>query len=394
MDNMSKARAKLLIQHPFFASLIMSSPWIKTKDIPTAATNGKQFFYNPDFMDSLTLDENMGVQAHEAMHDALMHVVRLNGRNPRIWNMACDFSINHILIESGLKLPKGVLIDPKLGPNSADVNYEILMKMAEDNRKKRGDKQKGSGKPGDGEGEGDGEPEDGEGGGNGDGLKEDVLGRDIQEAPGGDEPGEMIKREQDIRQRVAQAANIARMAGNLPAGLARFIDQILNPQISWHEYLREYMTRMVKSEETWNKRNRRFKSIYLPTRFSEQMGEVGVIGDTSGSITNEDLNKVAAEVRAIANEVKPERIRMLWADTVVANEQVFEVGDELIFDAKGGGGTDMRVPLEHIEQYEPEVVILITDGYTPWPVEEPPYPLIVVCTTDAQVPVGQVIRLH
>ena len=62
-------------------------------------------------------------------------------------------------------------------------------------------------------------------------------------------------------------------------------------------------------------------------------------------------------------------------------------------EPKGGGGTDMRVPLKYAEQFDPKVVVLFTDGYTPWPKEEPPYPLIVCCTTNVEVPVGQVIRI-
>lgn len=392
MTNMSKARAKLLIQHPFFASLIMSSPWIETRDIPTAATNGRQFFYNPDFMDELSLEENMGVQAHEALHDALLHIVRMAGRDLRIWNMACDYSINHILLESGLKLPQGCLIDSALGKNSADVNYDILMKKSEDERRKRkGQPKSGDGQPGSGQGQGGSESNDSNDSG-GDGLNEDVLGRDMQEAPGDGDPADQVKREQEIRQRVAQAANIARMAGKLPAGLARFIDQVLNPVIPWQDYLREYMTRFTKSDESWSKRNRRFGDIYLPSRYSEQMGEVIVIPDTSGSMGDDELAFAGAEIMGIVDECKPERVRVMWSDTEVANEQVFEHGEELVFEPAGGGGTDMRVPLAHAAEYEPEVVILITDGYTPWPDSEPDYPLIVVCTTNADVPIGQVIR--
>ena len=79
----------------------------------------------------------------------------------------------------------------------------------------------------------------------------------------------------------------------------------------------------------------------------------------------------ASEIQAVADMVQPEHIRLVWADTQVADEVVFERGEPLKFDVKGGGGTDMRVPLKHFEQYEPEVVILLTDMYTPWPSTAP-----------------------
>jgi predicted metal-dependent peptidase len=140
------------------------------------------------------------------------------------------------------------------------------------------------------------------------------------------------------------------------------------------------------------RRNRRFQNVYLPARHSEKMGEIVLIGDTSGSIGNDELCKYMAEAGAIAEDVHPERIRILWADTKVAGEQVFEEGELIVAKPKGGGGTDMRVPLKKAEDYQPEVVVLFTDGYTPWPDVEPDYPLIVCCTTDVNVPIGMDIR--
>lgn len=408
LDNMAKARTRLLLNHPFFASLIMSSPYVMTRDVPTAATDGKKLYFNPDFMDGLSIEENMGVQCHEVLHDALLHVMRLHGRNRFIWNVACDYTINKIVLDAGLQLPKGCLIDREMGQNSADVNYELLMQKLEDERKKRekekGDKGDKDGQPGGQPGNGDGEPNDEQGQGGGGlespdssekygSIKPDIIGQDMREPEGNENPADRAKREQEIRQRVAQAANMARMAGKMPGSLERFINEVLNPQVPWQDYLREYMTKVTKCDESWAKRNRRFRSIYMPTRHSERMGEITVIGDTSGSIGHIELNKVGAEIRGIADDCNPERVRVIWADTRVASEQVFEDGEPLLFEPTGGGGTDMRVPLEHVEQYNPEVVVLITDGYTPWPKEEPPYPLIVVCTTNAECPIGQVVRI-
>lgn len=340
----------------------MSSPLIVRDDIPTAATDMKSIFYNPAFFNTLDVEQIMFVLAHEVMHIALAHGARLNGRNMQLWNVACDYSINHILTETGFKFIQGCLFDPQYGVNSADVNYELL-------KKKFPKSQAGGAGPNSGS------------------LGSDVL------PMGGDDPDETAKIERSIQQRVAQAASMARMAGNMPGALEKFINEVLNPVVPWQALLREYMTRITPADESWSKRNRRFSDVYLPARKSEQMGEIVIIGDTSGSITQDDFNRIGAEVSAIADSVKPERIRVIWADTDVAGEQVFEMGEPLDLKPMGGGGTDMRVPLTHAEQYEPVVTVLITDGYTPWPDGEPPYPLVVVCTTDTAVPVGQVVRV-
>jgi predicted metal-dependent peptidase len=216
---------------------------------------------------------------------------------------------------------------------------------------------------------------------------------DIKEPEGAGDPASEAKTRRGIQQKVAQAANIARMAGKLPGSLERLVGEILDPQVPWSHLLRDYMTRVTKDDEQWNRRNRRFQSVYLPARHSEKMGEIVLIGDTSGSIGNDELCKYMAEAGAIAEDVHPERIRILWADTRVAGEQVFEEGMPIEPKPKGGGGTDMRVPLEKAVEYQPECVVLFTDGYTPWPDVEPDYPLIVCCTTDAQVPVGLDIRI-
>ena len=377
MNLVQKARAKLMISHPFFASLLMSLDAVETRDIPTLATDMKKIYYNPDFVEQhlCTTQLVMAAFAHEVMHVCLEHGLRLQSRNHVLWNIAGDFAINYILKDSGFELGEGWLYDAKLGGKSADEIYDMLQKQADKARKGGG-----SGKPGEG-----GMPGlDGMHGPDG----------DLIQAPANSNPAQVAETRRGIQQKVAAAAQMARMAGQLKGELERLVGEILDPKVPWPDLLRDYMTRITKDDETWAKRNRRFSNVYLPSRHSEKMGEIIVIGDTSGSITGKELDEAAAEIKAVADQVRPERIRLLWADTRVAAEQVFEEGDLIMAKPAGGGGTDMRVPLTYAEQYEPHVVILITDGYTPWPEVEPPYPLIVLCTTDVAVPVGMVVRVR
>lgn len=378
MNLLQKARGKMMIKQPFFATLMITTPWVETRDLPTAGTDMEKIYFNPDFVESLeTVDKVMFLIAHEVMHIALNHGSRLRSRNPMIWNIACDFAINYILVDAGLEMIEGGCYDAKFANMSADEIYDELMKQVDKARK-----QGGSGQPGTG-----GIPgfDKMHGGQDGKG--------DLMPPSHGNDPAKAAEQQRKIQQKVAQAATAARMAGKVSAGLERFIQDVLDPKVPWPDLLRDYMTRVTKDDESWGRRNRRFQDIYLPARHSEKMGEIIVIGDTSGSISNEELNQVAAEVQAVADQVKPERIRVIWADTKVAGEQIFEEGELILAKPAGGGGTDMRVPLKHAEQFEPHVVILITDGYTPWPAVEPDYPLIVCCTTDVEVPVGMEVRI-
>lgn len=356
MTPMQKAKARMLLKHVFFATMVISTPLRADKSCLTAATDMREIIYNPDFIDSLdSIELVMFVLAHEVMHIAFKHGLRRNGRNMDLWNIACDHAINLLLKDNGFTIWDKCYCDSRYKGMSAE---QIYAKLVEE----------------------------------GQALPQDGLGGDVLE-PKNLDSAARAKIEREVSHRVAQAANMARMAGQLTGGLARLVEGMLNPIVPWQDYLRDYMTRITHDDESWSHRNRRFADIYLPARYSQQMGEIVVIGDTSGSVTNEELAKVAAEVSSIADTIRPERIRILWADTKVAGEQVFEVGEPIVLDPQGGGGTDMRVALEHARQFEPQVVILITDGYTPWPAVEPEYPLIVCCSTETTMPVGQVIRI-
>jgi len=353
-EKFSTATTRLMLYHPFFSTLVVTVPYVFTRDVATAATNGRMHFYNPDFLDTLSIEEIMGLRAHEGAHDMFKHMLRLGTRNHDAWNVATDYVINYILQQSKLVLPACGLFNDELGKMTSEEAYAHLMNNPPPQMPKPMD---------------------------------DLL----DPGTGGDEAADAALT-QEIAARVAQAATLAKLQGRMPAELQLLVDRLLTPQVAWQEALRQYLTRVVRSEETWSRRNRRFRDIYLPSRHSKGMGEMIMIGDTSGSMIG-TTNKVATEMNAIAVEVKPERIRILWTDTQV-EEQVFEEGEELQFRPAGGGGTDMRVPLEYAEQFDPQVVVMITDGYTPWPTQEPPFPLIVVCTTNAHCPVGDVIRIN
>ena len=357
---LDKARAQLIIHYPFFATLVLNTE-LKIADnyrgqpVPTAATDGRVIVCNPKFLGTLNVGQTVFLLAHEVMHIAMHHAMRVGSRNRKVWNIACDYALNWLLKDDGLEFIKGGLLDPEYS-DSAEANYDKLLQAAKDGKL----------------------PQCG-------GIGEDLVDPQLTEA----EAQELTQRAQAL---VAQAATMARLQGKLSAGLERLVGEILNPDLPWQDMLREYMVAVIQNDESWARRNRRYKT-YMPGRFSTALDSVGVIMDTSGSISGEELNAMLAEVRAIAETTCPAVMHIMCADSCVLTDQIIEAGEEVKVEVKGGGGTDMREPLAKMAEHDPRVVILLTDGYTPWPDCEPDYPLIVCCTTDAPVPIGRVVRV-
>src|SRR6201998_1264875 len=123
---LKKARTALLLDHPFFGTLLFRLGAKPLRSIKTMATDGVSLFYNPDFWGTLTRTELQGTLAHEVMHPALQHHTRRGGRDRKRWNMACDYAINPLLLEAGLTLPKDVLVDHRFRGMSAERIYNLI----------------------------------------------------------------------------------------------------------------------------------------------------------------------------------------------------------------------------------------------------------------------------
>lgn len=361
MTPMQQAKSRFVLKNVFFASLVMSTDIKASDKCKTAATNMVDIIYNEKFINDLgDPDVVMFVLAHEVMHIVFKHGLRKGHRDHQRWNKACDYAINLMLKKEGFTLWAHCLIDVAFDGMSAEQIYDILAKEDEEGRGRGGD----------------------------DGIGEDLIEPDEPMSP-----DEIAEIEQQITQKVAAAATQARLAGQMSGEIDRLVNGILNPAVSWQEELKEYMTELVSADENWSRRNRRFFNVVLPTMLSEAMGELTVIGDTSGSTIGDDgyYGRIATELNHIKELIKPTLIRVVWADDADCSlQEEFEPGEELELHPKGGRGTDMRKPLRFVEQYDPMVVILVTDGHTPWPADVN-YPLIVLCSTNMVSPVGKTI---
>lgn len=377
MDILTKVKARLLTTHAFWAAFIYNTPLVADPTVPTAATDGRRVLYNPAFLDRLGSAKLVEfVLMHELAHIMFLHVPDMRRMpNPDKANIAMDHAINLFLKAEGFTIWDRAHCDPQYTGMAWTQIYPLLPDPPP--------------QPQGGGGDGEGEAGDGVGGG---------FGRDVRPGDGADAAGGMSEEaryelQREIQGRVAQAWAVAKIAGRGSAALEKLIDQMLQPEAAWYDLLADFLLKVVPTDESWLRRNRRYRDVVLPGRHGVAMGEIVIIGDASGSMTDRDEARILTEVTSIRDLVHPERVRVVWCDTEVTSEQVFEDGDEIVLRPTGGGGTDMRVALDHITQYNPIVAVLMTDGYTPWPSQAPEYPLITCCTSSQPVPFGQVVRV-
>lgn len=406
-----KARAGLILDQPFFGALAIRLELVEDRKPGTTAwTDGKHIGYNPEYIDKLTLDEVKGLLCEEVMHVANLHNLRRGEREPRQWNEACDHAIIPLIKGSGLKVPSDSLDNVDFHDKSAEEIYSLLAKKGKP--EPQGQPNPGSGEAGD-SGEGgqeqeDGEKGEGEGGGEEGNPKDDPSAApgsssgEVRDYPGkdGQRAGEAERREAegDMKVALAQALAGAKSIGKVPAGMERLVQVMLNPKVDWREVLRRFVSTTARNDYRWIPPSRRhvYNGLILPSLRSEELGDLVVGVDTSGSIYQEELDQFASELTAILEEYHA-NCTVIYCDTQVHTEDVSWTDLPLKLTPKGGGGTDFRPPFEYTtrEGLEPPCLVYFTDGECYDFPEPPDYPVlwVVTKTKGFDPPFGEVVYL-
>lgn len=382
LARINECASRLAVRLPFIATLFSSMKRSITKQYPTACVGGMHVRFNPDFMDTLDDEELLFVAAHEALHVAFLHSYRVGDRDRALWNIAGDACINLELKGTGLKMPTkngkhvGVLIDWVKDGDTAEHVYQKLMEEAEKNPQQGSGGWGGSGdleEPDPSDGKGDGEGEDGEGKG---------------------------MSEIDVVTMVMQAAKVAFASGDKSTMLERIVGVARMSNTDWKEELRTVCTTAARNDYSFRRFNRRFvhKGLYLPTLYSEEMGELVVGVDESGSMSQHQLNVIQQELIPIVEDVRPSKVIVMYCHTRVHRVEEFEQGEEIRLKLTESGGTDMVDILRKIEErgLRPAACIIFTDLETPFPDQEPEYPLLwgaVGARKDIHPPVGRRVEV-
>jgi len=392
-----KARTTLLLDHPFFGTLLFRLGGKASRSVATMATDGVSLFYNPEFVDTLNAAELAGVLAHEVMHPALQHHTRRYDRNPARWNMACDYAINPILLDAGLTLPMDVLIDNRFRGMSAERIYNLI---------EEDEKQEGS----------TGQPESQPGNGSGDREKDSLQNNEAggepqaPSTPGGvgqvldapepeGESGPSVSEQaREWQIAVEQAETVARVAGKLPAGAVRALEAAQAAKVDWRELLRRAWSDTIPSDYSWMRPNRRhvWSGLYLPGITSEGVGEIAIAVDCSGSVSPRQLGLFEAEIRSILAGQRPRLVHVLYFDAAVQKVETYQAGQPVSLSPVGGGGTDFRPCFEWVRELciVPQTLVFLTDLCGTFPNEVPAYPVIWASTEARRAPFGEVVAME
>lgn len=357
---LSKAKTSLILEHPFIGSIALNMPFQLDDSIPTACTNGKWVKFNPSFIDPMSDDELKFLVAHEVFHPMLEHNFRRGSRNPRKWNRAGDYVINELLtIDRVGTMPSGGLRDTAIynaGNGSTDGIYNIL------------------------------EDQDGD--------DDYGIGDDIVDADGSD--AEVAQQQAEMRVKVAQAAQAARMQGKLSEGMARLVGEILNPKVDWRDVLWRFSTRAITTERSYSRPNRRFLSqgMYLPSQSGEALGEMVFAIDCSGSVTDEMIAQAGGEVTAVFEQLRPAKLHVIYFHHEVSHVETFVQGDSLHFGSKETGGTAFSPVFRKIDdmQIEPVACVFLTDLYCNDFGPQPDYPVLWISNGAQEAPFGEVVE--
>jgi len=401
--------SRMVIQQSFIACVFAKLERSVREGDPAfaAATNGHQVVFGVEIMSGFTDDELMFVCMHEALHVAFLHNWRAEGYNQRVANIAMDAIINRALDKAGFTFNREDFQIVRIPWVTDDMDWETvydrLMKEARqpplDGSGKA--KSRGQGEPQPGDGQSSGEP--GEGGAPDPGTSAsnkypNGLNGDVQ-APTG-EVSEM-----DVEASTLTAAKMAKACGSNSALLDRFLSGLPAPSVPWQEETRDLLKAFSRDDYSYRRFNRTLLSrlgVVAPTLYSPSMGALVIGFDTSGSVGDEECRQIGGEITAIAEELRPTAVIVVYVDAAVKSVQRFEAGEPVELKPKGGGGTRFKPLFDYVvDQIEEpvEAVIYFTDLWgNVGECEDPGVPVIWACTDrskkDTAVPFGRVLSVR
>lgn len=399
MDLIRAARVAAIQKVPYLARPLFAMPPVRADGIGTVASDDQwRLYYDPLAVIGWTVEEVAGALIHEVSHCVRGHAAWFKKSNtPAKWskayNVAGDALINDDIRDSGMALPAQAIYMNTLIAKGYKVNrsmssqqvFEVLRGAGDDPQDQSGQGAGGAGDDQQKQGQGAGEsgqagslPESwGDCGSAADGVR-----RDYEQAGDGT-PGVTEDRADLLRRETAKAIKEhSRLHGNMPGNWERWAEALLEPVVDWRRELASIVRSAFalvagQRDYSYQRPSRRQSSmvasgqgVILPAMRQPAPPQGAIVIDTSGSVSEEELTWCLTEVKGVLRSVGSgsNSLSIITCDTRASAQKVRRVEDLRL---NGGGGTDMRIGIKAAldSKPKPAFIIVLTDGYTPWPKE-------------------------
>ena len=380
-DKITKAKAKLMLEHPYFGTVASALALEKNNTILTFTSDGLKMHYNSEYLDKLSVEEVEFVMANGAMHTVLKHYERLNGRTKWLWQTATDYVVNAMLVKNGMQLPEYAYFENKFEGLYVEEVYAILSAEMKDNSEYSIEEENQQINDTDDK--------------NMENLhvqKEHAPDSNAQESI----EEESAEEKEETKERLEQIFQKLKRQGNLPKELELVIPEYFSNKVDWREFLYGYIAAHAKTSYRFTPPNMKYlyRGIYLPSLSSDLLRVIVAI-DTSGSVDEALLSTFLGEVTSMMQQYPNYEIELITADAKIQSVKTFLPGEPLDYSISGGGGTDFRPVFEYVQMHidYPTLLIYFTDGEGIFPKEEPPYNVLWVAPEPIEIPFGELVIL-
>lgn len=389
---LASARTRLMLERPFIGALVLHLPLVPSPRVRSMATDARAVHYNPGYVGALSFAETQFLLAHEALHCALLHFARRGHRVRDRWDRACDYAVNQLLADDGLRPPDEALWNPAYRGMSAEAIYPLLT----DEGRPTLDEHWFGGGDAAARTVGVSPPAAGEPladaafmAAHRDGFEElaarapTAAAADLAEA---------------WQERLAAAAVEAYESGRLGASWRSVLGDIAEPRLAWQALLERFVRAVARDDYSFARPARREGDAILPGPSSAEI-ELVLALDTSGSIRLEDFRRFVEEIDALKGQVRA-RVTLLACDMRIAPGAPwrYEPWERIVLPdgLAGGGGTRFTPVFEWIEANgaRPDALVYFTDALGEFPALEPPYPVLWLVQGNAGVPFGERVPLN
>ncbi len=342
---MARAKTELICETEFIVPAIMAVPWVMKKDPEwwqrvsgglssgTLAVDGFSLFWYPGFVLEQPIEQLTAVLAHEGMHLLGKHSLRFEERVITGWNIACDHVVNRQCQQMNLQIPEDCI-----PPWHEDSTPEAIYREYADECNQ--------------DGKDDQDPSSGL--------------TIAPQGPNGEANGrsasEIAEQAGVLEGMARQCQKIAKQAGNCPAWLDQMVDHYDEYQVPWQAILAQYVEGVCRKNFNWQRPNRRYTDVVLPTLRTPDFANIVAAGDTSGSMYN-NMKQLCSELLGLLSvftQGEKTELTFLWCDTEVSEQQVSCAED---LKPVGGGGTAFGPVMQWCRDNSPRALLFVTDGF-------------------------------